>query len=342
MAAQPFFTVVIPTINRERFLRYTAGAVLGQSFVDFELIISDNGSSDGTPAYLQSIRDPRVKVIRHEQTLPVLEHFKFLFQQGGGRYFVLNQDDDHFHQDFLKNAHEALSAHPEATVYGAAFWKEKPNRGYWARSLRDLDYDPTFLLQDRPVVIPGDRMAVRLLDQDYLYHPALAYRMDRLRAIGGFADFPLCAVDILTTMRMLIGGALAYDARVGAVMRLHAGNLHTTQKKRTKECYHHNTFVRQVEILEKAGIDWQPLLREELKGYSEQDLRQALRNWTRYRAPLELQRLAWQVWSQASKGSVWKRWRRTVSRIRPTSMVRFAMDSWWPPSAQRTRRVWSA
>jgi glycosyltransferase involved in cell wall biosynthesis len=55
--------VVIPAYNAERFLRPAAESVLGQTFHDLELVVVDDGSSDGTLQVAQSIADPRVTVL---------------------------------------------------------------------------------------------------------------------------------------------------------------------------------------------------------------------------------------------------------------------------------------
>lgn len=63
---EPAVSVVIPTYNRAYCLRRSIDSVLTQSFRDFELIVVDDGSTDETPELLQAIRDPRLRVFRHD------------------------------------------------------------------------------------------------------------------------------------------------------------------------------------------------------------------------------------------------------------------------------------
>ena len=61
--SRPAFTVVVPTHNREALLPRAVASVLPQSFSDFELIVVDDGSTDGTLNLLHSVSDPRLRVI---------------------------------------------------------------------------------------------------------------------------------------------------------------------------------------------------------------------------------------------------------------------------------------
>ena len=62
----PLISVVLPTYNASvSFLKEAVDSILNQSLRDLELIIVDDGSTDETPAYLGSLTDPRVRVIRN-------------------------------------------------------------------------------------------------------------------------------------------------------------------------------------------------------------------------------------------------------------------------------------
>ncbi|MCK4851907.1 MAG: glycosyltransferase family 2 protein, partial [Candidatus Omnitrophica bacterium] len=60
MMKQPFFSVIIPTFNRKPFLRKCINSVLEQSYDNFEIIVIDDGSSDGTEELVTSCGDKRI------------------------------------------------------------------------------------------------------------------------------------------------------------------------------------------------------------------------------------------------------------------------------------------
>jgi glycosyltransferase involved in cell wall biosynthesis len=60
----PLFSVVIPLYNKRPFIRRAVDSVLGQTFTDFELIVIDDGSTDGSHEVLADIADPRFRLVR--------------------------------------------------------------------------------------------------------------------------------------------------------------------------------------------------------------------------------------------------------------------------------------
>ena len=59
---RPLVTIGIPTFNRaDSYLPESLGSALGQDYPNLEVIVSDNGSSDGTEVFVKSLNDPRVR-----------------------------------------------------------------------------------------------------------------------------------------------------------------------------------------------------------------------------------------------------------------------------------------
>lgn len=64
----PKVSVVLTSFNHEKFIREAVDSVLNQTFTDFELIIWDDASADGSWAVINSYSDPRIKVFHNEVT----------------------------------------------------------------------------------------------------------------------------------------------------------------------------------------------------------------------------------------------------------------------------------
>lgn len=116
--SKPRVSVGIPVYNGEQFLSETIESVLAQTFTDFELIISDNGSTDRTQAIGESYaaRDSRVRFFRSEVNKGAAWNYRYLFDLSRGEYFRWAPSDDLFAVDSLAECVAALDAHPDAAL----------------------------------------------------------------------------------------------------------------------------------------------------------------------------------------------------------------------------------
>jgi glycosyltransferase involved in cell wall biosynthesis len=88
------FSVVIPTRNRLEYLKSTIFSVLHQDFDDWQLIISDNASSEKIQEYVSSLNEPRIKYSRSEEFLSVTKNWNRAVDMSSGDYVILLGDDD--------------------------------------------------------------------------------------------------------------------------------------------------------------------------------------------------------------------------------------------------------
>ena len=91
---KPLVTIAIPTFNRRSLLERTLNSVLGQSYNNLEIIVSDNASTDDTRAYLESITDARVKKLYSEKNVGMVRNWDKCLDNAHGAYFLLISDDD--------------------------------------------------------------------------------------------------------------------------------------------------------------------------------------------------------------------------------------------------------
>lgn len=88
------YSILIPTRNGARYLPYAIDSVLSQTSQDFELIVSDNHSTDGTAAYLDGLDDPRLVKLRPPTALPMTSHFEYIVEHARGDWVTIIGDDD--------------------------------------------------------------------------------------------------------------------------------------------------------------------------------------------------------------------------------------------------------
>lgn len=112
-------SIGLPTFNRAGEIRKCLNSLLAQSYKNFELIISDNASTDATRQICEeyAAKDKRIKYIRQKENMGLTKNWDFVFRQAGGEYFMLASDDDWYDPDFIMVLKKALDENPD---YGVA------------------------------------------------------------------------------------------------------------------------------------------------------------------------------------------------------------------------------
>jgi glycosyltransferase involved in cell wall biosynthesis len=115
-------TVAIPTLNRSQLVGRAIESALAQCRDDIEILVSDNGSTDGTPAVLGRYRDPRLRTVRHERTMSAVAHGNLLIREARGGLFIGLSDDDWLEPEFCGRAIELYERHPEIRFAYSGAW----------------------------------------------------------------------------------------------------------------------------------------------------------------------------------------------------------------------------
>jgi glycosyltransferase involved in cell wall biosynthesis len=108
----PTVSVILPTWNRLPLLRRAVDSVLAQTFRDFELIVADDGSTDGTRDYLEAIEDPRVRPIWLEHHGDPTSARSAGLRHVRGEWVAFLDSDDLWLPDKLALQLQRLAAHP--------------------------------------------------------------------------------------------------------------------------------------------------------------------------------------------------------------------------------------
>ena len=93
--ALPLITIAIPTYNRANgYFKEALKSALSQTYSNYEIIVSDNCSTDNTEELVKSYSDGRIIYYKHEKNIPANENFNFCLRKARGKYFLLLHDDD--------------------------------------------------------------------------------------------------------------------------------------------------------------------------------------------------------------------------------------------------------
>ena len=199
MSYEPLVTIAIPTFNRASLLDGCITAALGQTYRNFEVLVSDNASTDETPEMLKQLSDRRLRVVRQERNIGLIPNLNALLELARGKFVVFVPDDDRIEPWMLERCVTLAKSEPQISivvtlcdVYFAAegrTWRALINQnvgtGVWDGSEILLEF-----LEDR---ISASMCSVMC-------------RTDRLRARGGFPlDFPYAA-DVVSWAPLLLEG----------------------------------------------------------------------------------------------------------------------------------------
>jgi glycosyltransferase involved in cell wall biosynthesis len=166
MATGPRVTVLLPVYDGEAYLREAMDSILGQTWRDLELLVTDDGSRDRSAEIVASYGDPRVRLHRHERNMGLVPTLNEGLDLARGEYLARMDADDVAHPERLARQVGHLDAHPELAALGTGVRNFGEVRSSWT-----LKHEP-----------PAVR--ARLLFECALCHPTVMLRLSTVRRLG--------------------------------------------------------------------------------------------------------------------------------------------------------------
>jgi glycosyltransferase involved in cell wall biosynthesis len=216
----PLVSVLVSAHDAAQFLRLALASVLRQTLGDLELIVVDDGSSDGTDAILESIDDPRLIVLRNEERLGLAASLNRALDTASGRYVARLDADDVALPERLERQVAHLRAHPRLAIVGSAVLEldaagtpgalhlmpSGPLEVRWASLFGSPFFHPSVLVDRELLAREGLRYdpeflesedyelwvrVLRLGEGDNVQHPLVLYRVHAAQASRARRDLQL-------------------------------------------------------------------------------------------------------------------------------------------------------
>lgn len=179
--SEPLVTVALPVYNGETFVSKSLDTLLGQTFGDFKIIVSDNASTDGTGEICRQYmeRDKRIEYYRNDVNIGLAANYNLSFSRCRSKYFRWATADDFCAPELLEDHVRVLESDPSiALCYSQAWMVDAEGVPYetWT--------DDLHLMQSDPI----ERFKVVVQKIIRVHHHLGLMRADCLRRTGGMAQ----------------------------------------------------------------------------------------------------------------------------------------------------------
>ena len=143
----PKISIGLPVFNGEKFLSSSIESILNQTFIDFELIISDNASSDLTSSICQNYtkKDSRIKYYRQKTNIGLYHNFKFVLENTYSEFFIWASHDDLWDSNWLTNLYNISIKYDSLTYGRVQFINENGQFINSTVNLREMAYASKFV-----------------------------------------------------------------------------------------------------------------------------------------------------------------------------------------------------
>jgi GT2 family glycosyltransferase len=242
----PRVSVVVPLYQKQRYIGRTVASVLAQTFTDFELVVLDNACTDGSADVVRAFADPRIRLERNPETVPVTENFQRAVRLARAPLVKVVNADDLLAPTVLAEQVAVMDADPTLALVSCRHDLVDDDDRVIARgrALRSTDLlgrrDATTVLRrivrhrGSPIGVPGNML----------------FRRDAFDAVGGFPDNGY-ALDVGLAARLVTQGGFFGMPQSLSTFRLASGSITSTARRRNLALQHR--FLRELRA-EHAGV----------------------------------------------------------------------------------------
>lgn len=166
MSAQPLITVLMCVHNGRDYLSAAIGSICRQTFGDFEFLIIDDGSTDGSADLLAALDDPRIRLVRNPVNLGLTRSLNRGLDVARGRFLARMDGDDISEPDRLQSQVRFILDHPDIGLLGTS---------------RTLIDETGRTIAHAPAVCDDRSIRFKSLLGNPFAHPGMMLRMETLR-----------------------------------------------------------------------------------------------------------------------------------------------------------------
>lgn len=220
-------SVIIPLYNKEKQIVHTLQSVLNQTFQDFEIVIVDDGSTDGSVSEVEKFSDLRIRLI-HQKNAGVSAARNRGIEEAKGDLIAFLDADDEWKPEYLATQYHLSQKYPDCSVFACNY------------EFRNIEGKVTPTIICKLPFTGEDGILFNYFEVASCSHPPLwtssiVVKKQAIQAIGGFPVGIRSGEDLLTWARLAVNGQIAYSKKVEAIYDLGEGYVLTNLPPRRQD-----------------------------------------------------------------------------------------------------------
>ena len=216
-------SIVIPLFNKANQIAQTINSVLSQTFMDFEIIIVDDGSTDDSIAEVQKFDDGRIRVI-HQKNSGVSAARNRGIKEAKYDLIAFLDADDEWKPDYLDVQYRLSQQYPECSVFACNYEFHNPNGEIIPTIIRKLPFK-----SDTGILT--NYFEVASVSHPPICSISVMVRKSAIENIGGFPFGIKSGEDLLTWARLAANYKIAYSRKALAIFNIEGYNFSDKPKR---------------------------------------------------------------------------------------------------------------
>tara|TARA_Y100000294_G_scaffold156126_1_gene156818 strand:- start:241 stop:1254 length:1014 start_codon:yes stop_codon:yes gene_type:complete len=184
----PKISILIPAYNCAKFIRQCLSSILNQTYSNFEILISDDGSTDNTRAIIDSIDDKRITRFHNDQNLGKNLICNSLFENAKGDFVSVHDADDFSHPKRFELLLNFMELHTDYVMCGSSYYS--------------VDEDGTNIIEGNKMETSATKIKQNIRNESQFHGPTLLFKRDIVPLVGGLYRYFTFGEDIDFTMRV--------------------------------------------------------------------------------------------------------------------------------------------
>lgn len=231
-------SIVMAVYNGEEFLKEALDSALDQTHTNIEMIVVNDGSTDGTKKILDNIDDTRVRIIHLEKNQGAANALNVGISQARGKWIAIQDADDNSYPTRIEEQVKYIVKHPELAGVGTFIECIGGGLGVSGGMLRGVE-------KNRNSFISREEIKENIYWGCPLTHSSVMFSKDIFQKVGGYNTEFKIAYDYDLWLRMLENGAIENVPKVLLQYRIHKKSLSHRDSV---------TTVNEIQIASSRGI----------------------------------------------------------------------------------------